>query len=92
MSKKKQKKTRSDVIDRGEKCEEIENLNLAIDEEEWAIVEFEREIHVLPYDDVLEHEMYWDCWCKPDCLNKITQETGIERPIYGHHRTMDVAQ
>jgi hypothetical protein len=91
VSKKKIKK-RSDVVDANSKCEEIENLNLAIDEEEWAIIEFENEIHVTPYDDVLEHELYWDCWCNPDCLNKTTMEMGYERPIYGHHRTMDVAQ
>lgn len=92
MAKKKTtKKTMSDVV-RSECIEEIENLNLAIDEEDWAIIEFEDEIHVTPYEDVLEHDMHWNCWCTPDCLNKTTMEMGYERPIYGHNRCMDVAQ
>lgn len=90
MAKKKQKKI-NDVM-KSEVIDEIENLNLAIDEEEWAIIEFKSEIHVTPFDDVIEHDLYWDCWCNPDCLNKTTMEIGIERPIYGHHRCMDVAQ
>lgn len=93
MAKKKTKKTMSDVV-ASNVIEEIENLNLAIDEEEWAIIEFEDEIHVTPYDDVFEHDLLqsWNCWCSPKCLNKTTMEMGFERPIYGHNRCMDIAQ
>jgi hypothetical protein len=43
-----------------------------------------RELHVLPLDDLLEHELDEDCFCGPDFL-PVDQDDGSIHWLYQHH-------
>lgn len=67
---------------------EVEHLDL--DEQFWVVVDFPNEVHVLPEDDVIDHDCEWHCWCRPQILNKESIEMNSERPVYSHQRSMSV--
>ncbi len=69
-----------------------ETEHLSIDESVWVVVDFPNEVHVLPQEDVLDHDCEWHCWCRPKVLNKAQADMESERPVYAHNRCMDVVQ
>ena len=32
----------------------------------WINIFTEREVHTIPIDDIKEHELSEDCWCRPE--------------------------
>jgi hypothetical protein len=69
-----------------------ETDHLDIDESIWIVVDFPNEVHVIPENDVIDHELEWQCWCNPKQLNSEQVEMNGERPLYSHNRCMDVVQ
>lgn len=45
----------------------------------------EGDVHVLPINDLREHERTRDCWCHPDC----TREPYEEGPVIVTHQSLD---
>jgi hypothetical protein len=44
----------------------------------------EDEVHAVP-SDILEHELSYDCYCKPRLVNKFQASQDTERLVYIHH-------
>lgn len=69
---------------------EVEDLDIP---EGWLVVDFVKEIHIVPDNDLdcFDHDLdFFECFCKPRLVNKITITEGSERAIYMHNILTEV--
>jgi len=53
----------------------------------------DEDLHVLPEEDVREHEASSECWCQPKIGNKDDLSCALtDREVWVHNRAMDNPQ
>ncbi len=54
--------------------------------EGWLVIEMTNEIHVVPEDDILDHDLdFFQCPCGCVLLNKDSVMDSSERAVYSHN-------